>query len=323
MTYIRTSLKKEVVIDSIITIHYFEYSKDFSFSGESHDFWEFLYVDAGVVEVRSESKLYTLNAGDIIFHPPNSFHAMRTSGAKHSLNLVAVSFCTQSPVMLEFADKCFSLSLEERTLISQLIVAARETFSTPLHIPQIEHVKIKADAPFGSEQLILLYLELFLLTAKRNHLCGHTPLIQHQHFNTPASTATKSSRLDNIIYYMSEHIYEPMKVQTLCDEFSLSRSALHALFQDEKHCGPIEFFNNMKIERAKELIRDGSMNFTEIAHFLSYSSLQYFSKQFKKLTSMSPLEYASSVKLITQRVTSASPRIDLLSYHTGDVDFDS
>ncbi|HBA63143.1 MAG TPA: AraC family transcriptional regulator, partial [Lachnospiraceae bacterium] len=41
-------------------------------------------------------------------------------------------------------------------------------------------------------------------------------------------------------------------------------------------------FNNMKIDRAKELIREGNMNFTEIAHFLSYSSLQYFSKQFKK-----------------------------------------
>ena len=66
----------------------------------------------------------------------------------------------------------------------------------------------------------------------------------------------------------------------------------------------------MKIDRAKELIRDGSMNFTEIAHFLSYSSLQYFSKQFKKATSMSPLEYASSIRLITNRVSNPSLRID-------------
>ena len=124
-------------------------------------------------------------------------------------------------------------------------------------------------------------------------------MITHQKIDTPASTLIKTSRLDSIIQYMAAHIYEPLKIQTLCDEFSLSRSALHALFQDEKHCGPIEFFNSMKIERAKELIRDGSMNFTEIAHFLSYSSLQYFSKQFKKATSMSPLEYASSVRLIT------------------------
>ncbi len=58
----------------------------------------------------------------------------------------------------------------------------------------------------------------------------------------------------------------------------------------------MEYFNNMKIEKAKELIRNGIMNFTEIAYFLSYSSLPYFSKRFKKTTGMSPLEYASSVK---------------------------
>ena len=53
MTYIRTHLKREIVIDSIITIHYFEYMKDFVFHGESHDFWEMLYVDKGSVQVRS------------------------------------------------------------------------------------------------------------------------------------------------------------------------------------------------------------------------------------------------------------------------------
>ena len=47
MTYIETKLKREIVIDSIITIHYFEYMRDFVFRGEFHDFWEFMYVDKG------------------------------------------------------------------------------------------------------------------------------------------------------------------------------------------------------------------------------------------------------------------------------------
>ena len=45
----------------------------------------------------------------------------------------------------------------------------------------------------------------------------------------------------------------------------------------------MEFFNRMKIQRAKDMIRDGRKNLTEIAGFLSYSSLPYFSKQFKRL----------------------------------------
>lgn len=80
----------------------------------------------------------------------------------------------------------------------------------------------------------------------------------------------------------------------------MSRSSLQKLFQKEKGCGPMEYFNRIKIQRAKAMIRDGSKNFTEIAGFLSYSSPQYFSRQFKKSTGMSPMEYASSVKGISQ-----------------------
>ena len=52
MTYVKTQLKREITIPAIITIHYFEYMKDFAFKGESHDFWEFLYVDKGNILVR-------------------------------------------------------------------------------------------------------------------------------------------------------------------------------------------------------------------------------------------------------------------------------
>lgn len=34
-------LKQEILIDKIVTIHYFEYMSDYSFPGERHDFWEF------------------------------------------------------------------------------------------------------------------------------------------------------------------------------------------------------------------------------------------------------------------------------------------
>ena len=45
MGYVSTRMKKEINIESIVTIHYFEYMKNFVFQGESHDFWELLYVD--------------------------------------------------------------------------------------------------------------------------------------------------------------------------------------------------------------------------------------------------------------------------------------
>ena len=59
----------------------------------------------------------------------------------------------------------------------------------------------------------------------------------------------------------------------------------------------------MKIETAKQLIRNEQMNFTQIAETLGYSSIHYFSRQFRKLTGMSPSEYASSIKARSERTS--------------------
>ena len=68
------------------------------------------------------------------------------------------------------------------------------------------------------------------------------------------------------------------------------------LFKKKTSLGIIEYFSHMKINTAKELIRTGQMNFTQISEHLGYTSIHYFSRQFKKVTAMTPSEYASSIK---------------------------
>ena len=297
MTYIRTKLQEDLKIDSIITLHYFEYMKDFIFQGEAHDFWEFLYVDNGTVSVRYDDTWMTLNPGDIIFQQPNDFHAIQSIG-RNSPNLVVISFICHSPAMKHFIHKSYTLTNEERSLISHIISEGKKTFSTPMNIPSVEQVQIKDKTPFASQQLIILYLELFLITCIRNHQENTAPSFAAPK-NTPEKQTTKQSRLEEVIQFMEAHICEQLKLSDICSEFSISRSSLQSLFHSEKDCGVIDYFNQMKIQRAKDIIREGTMNFTEIAYYLSYSSLPYFSRQFKAALGMSPSEYSSSVKGIT------------------------
>lgn len=45
MEYVMTKLNTAVSVDGIYTVHYFEYAKDFAYSGEVHNFWELVYAD--------------------------------------------------------------------------------------------------------------------------------------------------------------------------------------------------------------------------------------------------------------------------------------
>ena len=80
MTYIETKLKREIVIDSIITIHYFEYMNNFKFSGEAHNFWELVYIDKGEAGITHNKSYTVLHKGELFFHKPNEFHSVRATG---------------------------------------------------------------------------------------------------------------------------------------------------------------------------------------------------------------------------------------------------
>ena len=67
MEYESIILKDEITVRKIYTIHYFEYMKNFEFSGETHDFWELQCVDKGEIKVLD----HILKAGQVIFHKPN------------------------------------------------------------------------------------------------------------------------------------------------------------------------------------------------------------------------------------------------------------
>lgn len=52
-----------------------------------------------------------------------------------------------------------------------------------------------------------------------------------------------------------------------------------------------QYFIHQKIERAKELLVYDELSLTEIAYTLGYSSLAHLSRQFKKVTGMTPTQF--------------------------------
>lgn len=292
MEYIGIDLEPLIQIQKIYTIHYFEYMRDFIYSGESHDFWEFIYVDKGTVHISMDYTSHTLSGGDIAFHQPNEFHTIEATG-ENAPNLIVMSFACNNPAMDFFKRQILQLDEHDRAILADILIEARKVFACPLNDPTTKHMPKKAEIPDGSEQLIQLNLELFLLRLYRKYTS-----------TTPATalSAVKDSAnvFNHIANYMEKNIALHLTLEQICRDNMISRSQLQKVFQKECGQGVIEYFTAQKIQAAKQMIRNGKYNFSQIAEQLGYSSIHYFSRQFKKVTDMSPSEYASSVKAITE-----------------------
>ena len=114
----------------------------------------------------------------------------------------------------------------------------------------------------------------------------------HRRYGASASYEDRRDGRDTerICRLLSEHLSQNLSVQEIADLAEISVSSLKGLFQ--KKGGVLHTFIRMKIERAKQLIGEREMNFSEIADALGFASLHYFSRTFKSVTGVSPSQFA-------------------------------
>lgn len=289
--YEKTELTIPLTIRSVISIHYFEYTRNFTFPGESHDFWEVVYADKGNLFITANEKSHILHPGEVFLHSPLQFHTIRTDG-RTAPNSIIFSFDGDCEVLRSVAGQVWTATPAMRTALSAIIQEAGTAFSTPLGDPYIKRLVRTADrANFGAEQIIRNQMELFLLNMLR---AGHSL--------PPASSlnhkAMADRSLSDMVAYFEEHIHESLTFDALCEAAKLSPTTIKKLFRQAFGCGAMEFFMGRKVDRAKQYIREDRLNFTEIAEVLGFSSIHYFSKVFKAKTGMTPSEYARSVKAL-------------------------
>lgn len=285
--YTGTRLNDEIKISRLYTVHYFEYSKRFSFTGESHDFWELVYADKGDVTVFADDKSFVLEQGNVIFHKPNEWHNVRANGVD-AANITIITFASPSKAMSFFENKILSVGQKQKELLSKIVSEYTNAFKTPLNDPYTTHLERRSDTAVASEQLIKLFLCEFLILFLRNDPSGRQRTVRSIH----SSDAT----LNLLINYMEQNITKTVTLKELMEYSGTNRTAIENIFRENLGRGAVEYFLILKIELAKKYLREDNYNITQISEILGYSSIHYFSRQFKKITGMTPTEYLLSIK---------------------------
>lgn len=291
MAYIRIPLKNILNINRIITLYAFDFSPTYFFAGESHDFWEIVYVDSGEVGLEGAGVLHTVKAGEMIFHKPNEFHGVKGDGI-HSSTVFIITFECHSPAMKFFFGKVLSLPGELRAMMKTLIdECARNFHMSSRPLTQREH------RPVGGLQLIRNYLECILIRLMREEeTCtdgNGTEEPPSRFFRSRESL--ENNLVKDLNRYLGEHVYGRVTLEELCAQFHFGISTLCNIYKKNTGDTIMHAFIQLKIEEAKRLLREKACSVSEISESLGFDTPQYFSRMFHRYTGMSPRDYRNSL----------------------------
>ena len=88
------------------------------------------------------------------------------------------------------------------------------------------------------------------------------------------------------------HLEEDLSLSIIADELYVNASHLSRKFKAETSKSIVDYINQKRIEEAKRYLERGNVSITEVALMVGFNDLNYFSRVFKKTTSLSPSQYS-------------------------------
>lgn len=292
MKYTGAKLKNDITIGKLYSVHYFEYPTNFKFEGESHDFWEIAYADKGDITVFADDKELTVPQGNAVFHKPNEWHTLHSS-TETATNVVIISFETSSPAMKFFENRVLTVGQEQKTIISKILSEYTNAFQTAGNGPYNTQLIRKKNPVIGAEQLLKQYISELLISFIRHS----NPSLQRSQM----SINRESALCNMIVNYMLDHISENISIEEIVRYSGSNKTTIAKVFRNSFGTSIMEYFINLKIDMAKKYLREDNYNISQISDLLGYSGIHYFSRQFKKITGMTPSEYSASIRAMVEK----------------------
>ncbi len=271
MAYSTNQMPNSINIDGIYTVLKVDYSKTNIGIGESHPFPEINFLTKGRHCAIIDGKEHTIDKGSLSIIAPGTFHkSARTSNSE----ALIVSFESSSPILSDIYGIRTTLTERQENEYCSLVEMGLKLFKVKVG----GSMEIVSGASNYDLEIFKKRLELFLLDLHRCYAKPKTKI-----------SSRRDSEFKEVKNYLINNIEKVLSLEDIADANFICVSKLKGIFKEKG--GVKNYFTTLKIEKAKEYIIEGKLNFTEISEKLGFSSLHYFSKTFKKLTGINPSEY--------------------------------
>lgn len=235
---------------------------------------ELFLVAGGKGHITVERKRYSVKKGMLFYFKPDILHSIETD-LSEPLNFLSVHF---SFVHVNFCDNKWSLTTENKALKLHSMQEIKDyypIFDTFRKLVETWSIKLPSYEFLSKTLLQQLLFEIYDNLKRQN------------------TNYSKTIKVEKIIKYMNENINAAVTLTELSEIVLLSPTYLSRTFKETTGYSVIEFFNKMKIDKAKELIIEGDKKIKEVSEALGFKDEFYFSRLFKKIAGISPKEFYS------------------------------
>lgn len=283
MVYARTELADLLSVRAIESVWNVNLA-NVNGGSEEHDFPELFYVKKGNHITCLDDVPYEISEGQFIIYAPHAFHR-GVHGVRGTAIVGIIGFEVSCSDLMSMCNRVITLSPENAARLEAIIDRGAALFEKLPPESPLRGITPKPDTTLTELHRFKHALELFLVDVFGigEPLPGNKVNYRREQF-------------DRVVEYMKENLAMPLTLEDIATEASMSLSKLSGLFKEQCGIGPIAYLNKLRISEAQRLIRDTSLNFTEISERVGIHSVHYFSKLFKKLSGATPSEYSLSLK---------------------------
>lgn len=239
----------------------------------AHDFLELSILLEGEALYTIAGKQYHLHSGTVLLFNPNTIHGQfqPEDTYSHQLHIGITNLSLEGLEPNVFPNKSAILNLGE--LFSPFFDRAWQLVNE-VHEERSQYLlMIKG---LVTEMLVMILRNL-------DEHRENTVEVQ-----LSSNDRRKQDLVNHAVYYLETHHEEDITLDSLAETLLVSPTYLSKTFKERMGVSPINYLIQIRLNRAKELLKDKDLTVKEVAHSVGYDDAYYFSKLFKKYNGKAP-----------------------------------
>lgn len=248
-----------------------------------HDFYEVNFLISGDVTYVIESRVYHVRPGQMLLINPRELHQVyiQPDAAPYERYMLWISPSLLENLSSEQTDLCRCFDMNRPHYGNLLHLSAEQRRMIPAMIETL--LKEQDEPSFGSDLLRRNLLTELMVHINRLVDASDTP--------EEAGAQTMVARL---IDYINDHYHEPLSLDTLAEQFFVSKYHLSHEFTRQMGTGIYQYIQKKRLLIARQLMAQGQKP-VDVYAICGFGDYAAFFRAFRKVYGLSPREYVQSL----------------------------